>query len=119
LQRSISDQQVGNLTYISGLTKAVNNSVYGDVDTVREVCVVIKTGTKLHKRIARVSASSSDKGNSVNRDSSGTVGKVSTSALALRYSRGAPAETKKVGCTPSHGAIENGKRVRTEEFAER
>jgi hypothetical protein len=102
--RSASREPVKQM---GGRTKAVNKSVYGEVDTAREVWAVIISGTKLQKRIARVSASSREKGNSVKRDSSGTVDSESTSALVLRYNRGAVPETKKVGCKPSHGAIVN------------
>jgi hypothetical protein len=90
--------------YRLGRTKAVNSIVYGEVDTAGEVWVVIIGGTKLHKSNARVSPSSNDKGSSVNRDNSGTVGSKSTSAQALKNNMGAALETKKVGCKPSHGA---------------
>jgi hypothetical protein len=80
--------------------------VYGEVDTAGEVWAVIIGGTKLHKSRARVSPSSNDNGSSVNRDNSGTVGSESISALALKYNKGATPETKKVGCKPSHGAVE-------------
>jgi hypothetical protein len=99
----ISESETRYIT--EGRTNAVNNSVYGEVDTAREAWAVIITGTKLHKRIARVSPSSTDKGSSVNRDNSGTTGNESTSALAPKYNRGTPPETKKVGCKPSHGAV--------------
>jgi hypothetical protein len=91
--------------YRMGRTKAVNSIVYGEVDTAGEVWAVIIGGTKLHKSIARVSPSSNDKGSSVNRDNSGTVGSESTSALALKNIKGTAPETKKVGCKPSHGAV--------------
>jgi hypothetical protein len=94
--------------YRLGRTKAVNSIVYGEVDTAGEMWAVIIGGTKSHKSIARVNPSSNDKGSSVNRDNSGTVGSVSTSALALRYNKGATPETKNVGCKPSHGAVEVG-----------
>jgi len=92
--------------YRLGRTKAVNNIVYGEVDTARDVWVVIICGTKSHKSKARVSPSSNDKGSSVNSDNSGTTGSESTSALALKYTKGALLESKKVGCKPSHGAVE-------------
>jgi hypothetical protein len=92
--------------YRIGRTKAVNNNVYGEVDTAREVWVVIIGGTKSQKSRARVSPSSNDKGSSVNRDSSGTAGSESTSTLPLKYTKGALLDSKKVGCKPSHGAIE-------------
>jgi len=92
--------------YRLGRTKAVNSIVYGEVDTAREVWVVIIGGTKSHKSKARVSPSSNDKGSSVNRDNSGTAGSESTSALAPKYTKGALLESKKVGCKPSHGAVE-------------
>ena len=95
-----------NLAYRLGRTKAVNNIVYGEVDTARDVWVVIIGGTKSHKSKARVSPSSSDKGSSVNRDNSGTAGSESTSALVPKYTKGAALESKKVGCKPSHGAVE-------------
>jgi hypothetical protein len=72
------------------------------------VWVAIIGGTKSHKSIARVNPSSNDKGSSVNRDNSGTVGSESTSALALKYNKGTPPESKKVGCKPSHDAAEVG-----------
>ena len=92
--------------YSLGRTKVVNSSVYGEVDTAEEGWVVIIGGMKSHKNIARVSPSSNDKGSSVYRDSSGTVCSESTSAHAPRYNDGTTPDTKKVGCKPSHGAVE-------------
>jgi hypothetical protein len=86
-------------------TKAVNSIVYGEVDTAREVWVVIIGGTKSHKNKARVSPSSNDKGSSVNSDDSGTAGSESTSALVPKYTKAALPESKKVGRKPSHGAV--------------
>jgi hypothetical protein len=74
---------------------------------VGEVWAVIIGGMKLQKRSARVSASRSEKGSSVDRDNSGTVGNESINALVLRNNRGMAPETRKVGCKPSHGAVEN------------